>query len=242
MRENYALHKLHSLTGIVPVGFYMVQHLTLNSFSLAGADKFNAVIAFFDSMPTHVLLALEIVAIWIPLAFHAVYGVFIAARADENYTEKAYRYRENRYFLLQRVSGIFAFLFLIYHVFTTTYVAKTGMAGVEAIKYAAWHDKLMANGTYWVLALYMLGTVACAYHLSYGIWNFCIRWGITVSERAQNATAKFAAVCFILLSLLSLSALFGFLNPVLEHKSEPIQATLTVGAHSTASSLLTDLK
>ena len=37
-RENYFWHKVHSLTGVIPVGYYMVQHLVLNSFSLAGAS------------------------------------------------------------------------------------------------------------------------------------------------------------------------------------------------------------
>ena len=39
-RENYFWHKLHSLTGIIPIGFYMIQHLVLNSFSFAGPEKF----------------------------------------------------------------------------------------------------------------------------------------------------------------------------------------------------------
>ena len=43
-RENYFWHKVQSLTGIIPVGYYMVQHLVLNSFALAGAGYFNAVI------------------------------------------------------------------------------------------------------------------------------------------------------------------------------------------------------
>ncbi|MEJ5171677.1 MAG: hypothetical protein WHU10_11875, partial [Fimbriimonadales bacterium] len=80
-RENFLLHKLHSLTGIVPIGFYMLQHLTLNSFALAGPDKFNAVIAFFEGMPKHILLALEIGVILLPILFHGVYGLFITQRA-----------------------------------------------------------------------------------------------------------------------------------------------------------------
>ena len=227
MRESYFWHKLHSLSGIIPVGFYMVQHLTLNSFSLAGAKKFDGLIEFFMSAPPHLLLALEVVAIWVPLLFHAVYGVFIAARADQNYHEKAYRYRENRYFLLQRISGIVAFIFLAIHVYTTTVMAKLGPEGHDVILYSAWTDRLTSGGNYSVLILYCIGVMACTYHLSYGIWNFCIRWGITVSEKAQNSMAKFSMGAFVVLTGLGFMALYGFLNPVFEKQEGPIEANVS---------------
>ena len=227
MRESFFWHKLHSLTGIVPVGFYMVQHLTLNSFSLAGQEKFDGLIEFFMSVPPHLLLGMEVGFIWLPLLFHAVYGVFIAARADQNYHMKAYRYRENRYFLFQRLSGLVAFVFLAVHIYSTTVMAKFGPQGEEVLKYAAWSERLFSGGTYWVLIFYLIGVAACTYHLSYGIWNFCIRWGITVSEKAQNAMAKFATVTFIVLTLLGYSALYGFLNPVFEpHEEPPVEASV----------------
>lgn len=207
-KESYFWHKLHSLSGIVPVGFYMVQHLTLNSFSIAGPERFNGVIGFFASIPSHILLTLEVVAIWIPLLFHAVYGCFIVSRGEGNYSQAAYRFRENRYYTLQRASGLAAFAFLIYHVITTTVNAK--LNGHQVIEYAAWHDKLTGTG-YFFLVLYMLGVAACTYHLSYGIWNFCIRWGITVSAKSQEAMGKFSAGCFVALTALGWFALIGFL-------------------------------
>lgn len=222
MRENYLLHKLHSLSGIVPVGFYMVQHLTLNSFSLAGPEKFNGVIRFFAAIPPHILLALEIGAIWIPLAFHAVYGVFIVARNSDNYSMPAYKFRENRYYRLQRWSGIVAFLFLCAHVWTTTVATKT--QGHAAIEYEAWNSLLTGNG-YIVFALYALGLTACAYHLAYGVWNFCIRWGITINEKSQMAMAKVSAFVFVALSLLGVSALYGFINPVLAGPKAAVEAS-----------------
>lgn len=221
MRENFFWHKVHSLTGIVPVGFYMLQHLTLNTFSLAGPAKFNGVIGFFAGIPTHVLLGLEMVAIWLPLLFHAVYGTFIVARNNDNYSNPAYKFRENRYYRLQRWTGVLAFLFLAYHVTTTTVKAKA--MGEEVIKYDAWHTMLSSNG-YVFFVLYAIGVTACAYHLSYGIWNFCIRWGITISEKSQMAMAKFASVMFVVVSLMGIGALYGFINPVFQKSEAPVEA------------------
>jgi succinate dehydrogenase / fumarate reductase, cytochrome b subunit len=207
-KESYFWHKLHSLTGIIPVGFYMVQHLALNSFSIAGAEKYNSVSAFFYSIPSHLLLALEALAIWLPLLFHSVYGLFITARAEQNYLGTNYKWSQNRMYFFQRLSGIFIFLFLIYHVTTTTIRVK--IAGThEVVDYASMGTELSRFG-YAILLLYALGVLASSYHFSYGIWNFCIRWGISISDRAQLKVQKFAMFTFVALTLLGWAALAGF--------------------------------
>ncbi|HAY12938.1 MAG TPA: succinate dehydrogenase [Armatimonadetes bacterium] len=213
MRENYTLHKLHSLTGVIPVGFYLIQHLTLNSFSLAGPQYFNGVIHFFESIPVHVFWVLKYGVIWGSIIFHALYGFVIASRGElTNYVGQNRKYRENRYYQLQRVSGIVAMLFLIYHVASTSVLGT--IKGQESVNYYHnWADKL-AGPTfgipYLILAIYIIGILASAYHFAYGLWNFCIRWGITVSESSQNAMAKVAKIAFPAISLIGIAALFGF--------------------------------
>jgi len=208
-RENFFWHKVHSLTGIIPVGFYMLQHLTLNSFSLAGPEKFNGVIGFFGSIPWYVLLAIEVALIWVPLIFHAVYGLFIVNRGEPNYFGTKYGWSQNFMYTMQRWSGMFLFAFLAFHVATTT-----GLKYVKhddaLIMYNAWQAKLTSQG-YWQFVLYILGIFAASYHLSYGVWNFCIRWGITVSERAQTKVQKFSFWMFVVVTLLGWAALGGFL-------------------------------
>jgi succinate dehydrogenase / fumarate reductase cytochrome b subunit len=221
-KENYVLHKLHSLTGIVPVGFYMLQHLTLNSFALGGPMKFNAVIGFFEGIPIHVLLAMEALLIWLPLVFHAVYGVMINNRAQPNYIGTKYGWSQNRMFTFQRWSGIFLFFFLAYHVITTT-VLKYITGRAEVIEYAAWQEKLTSFGYIWLI-VYALGVLAASYHLSYGVWNFCIRWGITISEKAQARVQKFSFGMFIAVTLLGWSALYGFLRYPPTNQDTPEQA------------------
>lgn len=222
-RENFVLHKLQSLTGIIPVGYYMVQHLVLNSFSLAGPEYFNGVIAFFDSMPKFFLLTLETVAIWIPLLFHAIYGMFIAFRAKPNYIGTTYGWSQNRMFYLQRVTGIFLFFALILHVVTTT--GQKYISGESAmLHYAAWHDKLLSYGGVWLI-FYVLLVLAASYHLGYGIWNFCIRWGITVSDSAQIKVQKFSFGFFIVMTLIGWGALAGFLRNVPSGASVTLEST-----------------
>lgn len=220
MRENYTLHKLHSLSGIIPTGFYLVQHLTLNSFALAGPEKFDGVIDFFEGIPKHFFLVVKYGLIWLPLIFHAVYGLFIYSRGQGNYSQAAYKYRENRYYTLQRVSGIVAFLFLCYHMSATSINASINGAH-NTIYYDNWASLLSApvlGIPFFILAVYVIGIVASAYHFSYGIWNFCIRWGITVSDRSQELMGKVATGAFVAISGIGILALVGFFNPILAKK------------------------
>jgi succinate dehydrogenase / fumarate reductase, cytochrome b subunit len=208
-KENYVLHRIHSLTGIVPVGYYMAQHLTLNTFSIGGRAKFNGVIEFFEGMPKFFLLGMEVFAIWLPLLFHAVYGLFIVSRAENNYLSTKYKWSQNRMYFLQRVSGLFIFAYLIFHVSTTTGVKYFSANGADAIKFDAWHDKLQ-NPI--ILLTYILGIAVSSYHLGYGLWNFSIRWGIAISEAAQMRVQKISTIACIALTLLGWGALFGFLK------------------------------
>ncbi len=234
-RENFVLHKLHSLTGVVPVGYYMAQHLLLNSYSLAGPDAFNGVIAFFDSIPKYVLIAMEALLIWIPLAFHAVYGMFITGRAQPNFIGARYGWSQNRMYTFQRWTGVFLFFALIIHVCTTTgakYLNPSEHS--EMIQYAAWQTKLTSYGYAWLI-FYVLLVLFASYHLGYGIWNFCIRWGITISERAQERVQYFSLVVFASLTLLGWAALAGFLVHRIDPgnvKSDSVNASLHIQCRS----------
>lgn len=187
----------------------MAQHLVLNSFSLAGPEKFNGVINFFEAMPWYFLLAVEIIAIWIPILFHAVYGIFIVGRAKPNYWTEKYKFSENRMYTFQRYSGIFLFFFLIIHFGTTT-AQKYRFHDAGLIKFDAWQHNLSMWG-YLPLAFYVLGVLTASYHLCYGIWNFCIRWGITVSPRSQMNVQKFSGLAFVALTVVGWAALAGFM-------------------------------
>lgn len=207
-RENFFWHKLHSLSGIIPIGFYLLQHLTLNSFTLAGPGAYNSVSGFFYSMPEHVLLGIEIIFIWVPLLFHALYGFVIVSHGETNYFTTKYKWSQNRMYTLQRYSGLFLFVFLCIHVASTTLQVKLQHT-TAVVDYDHMREMLSKWG-YSFLILYLLGVLAASYHFCYGIWNFCIRWGITVSEKAQAAVQKFSFVLFILVTVLGWLALAGF--------------------------------
>lgn len=201
--DNHLLHRLHSLSGIVPVGIFLVQHLTLNSFALASPAHFNAVIDFFnETMPAHLLFVLEWGLIFIPLAFHAIYGLLITAHGQVNVGR--YGYWRNWMYLWQRITGVILVVFVTVHVWGTTVSHRLFGTGIHYDDMVKYFDNPL------VVGFYLLGITSATYHLSNGIWNFCIRWGITVSERAQRGCAKVCAVIFVAVTALGWAALFAF--------------------------------
>src|SRR5512143_2558267 len=90
-RTHFYLRRLHSLAGVLPIGFYMLFHVYIaNASALAGAETFDKMAEGLESMPFLVLLTLEILLIWLPIAFHGIYGLVIVREAQPNVTTYGY--------------------------------------------------------------------------------------------------------------------------------------------------------
>jgi succinate dehydrogenase / fumarate reductase cytochrome b subunit len=111
----YTLRRLHSLSGIVPVGAFLLEHLATNAVALNGPAAYNRAVATIARLPF--LTAIEITLIGLPILFHMVVGVLIATTGEASVHRG--RYPRNWMYLLQRVSGVFLAFFIIYHVWGT---------------------------------------------------------------------------------------------------------------------------
>src|SRR5262249_32505159 len=104
--------KLHSLSGVVPVGGFLVFHLWENAKALQGQEQFDEAVSGINHLPY--LPILEWGLILLPLAFHALYGFWIAIAGKTNVGK--YPYSRNWMYTLQRLTGLIAFLFIGYHL------------------------------------------------------------------------------------------------------------------------------
>jgi succinate dehydrogenase / fumarate reductase cytochrome b subunit len=199
-RTANTLRRLHSLTGILPIGAFLLFHLFVNSKSVQGHESFNAAAAGINQLPYVVLL--ELLVIGVPILFHMVLGAVIITTGQMNVG--AFRHERNWAYLLQRISGLFLVVFIIYHVWSTRFAA-----GAEADLYGHMAKALADPGTF---VFYVLGVAAAAYHLGNGIFGFSIHWGIAVSRRAQRQMAQVGTAVFLVLTLVGLNALLGFLG------------------------------
>ncbi len=205
--RHFALRKLHSLLGIVPIGAFLCFHLFENSLAVKGGDHFfKHVIQKIDEMPY--LTVMEIGVIALPILFHALYGLWIWYHSKSNV--RAYGYARNRMYWLQRITALITFAFIVTHVLSTRGEVLSG----EVLKqdlFAHLADDL-ANP--WILAWYIVGILSTVFHFCNGVWLALITWGATIGPRSQRISTWVCAGIGVILLALASQALRGFLAPL----------------------------
>jgi succinate dehydrogenase / fumarate reductase, cytochrome b subunit len=210
LSRTFILRKLHQLSGIFPLGIFLLEHFYTNSKSLSGAADFNNAVRDLQSIPY--VLFIEIGGIFIPLIYHAVYGLVITMEARPN--NLAYPYPRNWFYLIQRITGIILFFFIFFHVLNFRF----GMIpGLNTISVAEAPNEAFAIVSrefriWWIFIIYMIGITATVWHFANGIWLFLVDWGITIGERAQRV-AGYACIAFgVVLLLVAVNAAVGFIR------------------------------
>lgn len=223
-RTYFTLKRLHSLTGVLPVGVFLVEHLFTNSRSLQGAAAFDKAAMELAQLPFVVVI--EALGIWLPILFHMVLGILIATTAQSN--AGRHGYARNWQYTLQRATGILLVFYILYHTWALRFA---GDYLVSSSPYAYVHEHLAHPG---ILAFYVLGTVAACYHFGNGLFGFAIHWGLVTGHRAQRMASRVGLAVFLALSLLGLASLFGFRGLRLDvfqkpHSNEHGQVVMTGG-------------
>ncbi|WP_010630382.1 succinate dehydrogenase cytochrome b558 subunit [Sporolactobacillus vineae] len=198
--HEYGLHRLHSLLGVIPIGLFLIVHLTVNYQATKGADAFNHAASAMESLPY--LLFLELIMIYLPILFHAVFGVYIAFTAKNNVGN--FSFFRNWMFVFQRFSGLFLVIFLAWHLWQT----RIAMALGTPLNYELMVHALSNPG---IVIFYLVGILCAVYHFSNGLWAFCVHWGILVSPKSQRIGTYVSLVIFVLLSYVGIRALFAFI-------------------------------
>jgi len=214
-RNEFLIRRLHSLSGLIPVGAYMCVHLTTNSSILMSSQKFQQLVYQIHSLGP-ALPFVEWAFIFLPLIFHAVVGVVIV---KGGYTNSNYSHSGNYRYMLQRATGMIAFFFIFWHVFHMhgwfhndwwMDTVATPLGGAQFKPYSAPSTAADALSNPIMLILYAVGVLSCVFHLANGLWTMGITWGLWISPAAQKR-ANYLSIAFgIGLTFISMGALFGF--------------------------------
>jgi succinate dehydrogenase cytochrome b subunit len=200
---SFFLRRLHSLSGIIPVGAFLFEHILIsNATAISGPAAYARQVNFLASLPLVPLL--ELFGIWLPIAFHALYGFYIWFRGDGN--SITYPWSGNWMYTLQRWTGGIAFAYIVWHTWTMRFT------GVDLHENpAASFGKVQAEVFHTPLFLfYVLGLVAASWHFAYGIWLFSAKWGIVSGEKAQKRFLISCLVLFFVLTGAGLASLTSF--------------------------------
>jgi succinate dehydrogenase / fumarate reductase cytochrome b subunit len=208
-KHHFLLRRLHSLTGIVPIGVFLIAHLTTNSsliwgkFGLRSEGKGESLVTggvhyfwkevqWINNQIPHLLL-IELV-LWISIAFHSILGVYYARTGKGNTSR--YAYQDNWRYNLQRITGYIAIFYIFYHIATLRWGWSFLIPGdaVWSADYAAstLAAALRGSDTSFTFAgilvslFYFIGITASVYHFANGLWTAAITWGITISATSQK--------------------------------------------------------
>ena len=212
---SFLLRKLHSLSGIVPIGAFLIEHILSNFEALNGPAAYAAQVKFLNSLP--LVRVLEWGFIFLPLAFHALYGVYIALRGKSNVVY--YPWAGNWMYMTQRWTGYIAFIYIIQHVIRQRFTGAD-LPNHPGMAFAKVQHEL-ANPL--MLAVYIIAMIAVCWHFSYGIWLFAAKWGITPGNTARKRFAYICAAGGIILCGLGLASIYAFVGP--DYKNAPEDVT-----------------
>ncbi|AOZ91986.1 succinate dehydrogenase cytochrome b558 subunit [Paenibacillus crassostreae] len=201
--KGYYARKIHSLLGVIPLSFFILEHVVTNFGAFEGGlEQFNEGVAFLNGLPF--VFFMELFLIWLPLLYHGVFGLYLAYQAKPNVG--SYQYSRNWRFLFQRITGVLTFMFVIWHVYETRVQVALGNVTHEELG-GVIHAVVMNPITF---ILYLIGVISTAYHFSNGLWSFLVSWGITVGPRAQRVSSVMCMGLFAIVSILFILSLIAF--------------------------------
>ena len=185
--HSFLWRRLHSLSGIFPIGAFLLEHFFSNAFATNGAAAYNENVRFLTGLPF--VFALEVTFIYIPIAYHALYGFWIWWRGESNVGD--YPWVGNWMYTIQRYTGIVAFFYMGYHTFTMRFSGAHIITHSEIAYAKVWTE--LQNP--WIVAFYVIGLTAASWHFAYGVWLFAAKWGLVVGEQGRK---KFGYACLVI--------------------------------------------
>ncbi len=249
-QHHFLFRRLHSLSGVVPIGVFLLFHLTTNSSIVwgalegghveghPGAATFQHEVNWIHSLPA--LILLEVFVLWLPIAFHAGFGIYYAITGRSN--TKHYRWGGNFRYTLQRLTAWIGLVFIVYHVGTlrwgftrlvpghmeweAQYAASTLAAALQG------STEGMTPWGWVVVIFYFLGVTSLVFHLANGLWTAAITWGLTITEAAQRRFGYVCAAIGVALMAAGWSAIIGFASLDFQDArkaEEAIRSPSTVG-------------
>jgi succinate dehydrogenase / fumarate reductase cytochrome b subunit len=190
-------------------------HLLVNASVLNGPAAFQANVDRIHSLG-HALPVVEWAFIFLPILFHAALGLVIIAGASPNAI--SYPLLANLRYVLQRVTGLVAFAFILAHVAHMHTIAEP-LQSIGPNWFAQFdpHDAAASaaatmQGSLLVPLVYLVGILVCVFHLANGLWTIGITWGVWTTPTAQRRGSWLCAVLGIGLALVGIGALGGLMR------------------------------
>ena len=200
--HSFFWRRLHSLSGIIPIGLFLIEHFVSNAFATKGPGAYTKQVAFLSSFPF--VVGLELFGIWLPILYHSLYGFYIWARGESNVAE--YPWAGNWMYWAQRWTGAITFFYMIWHTWHLRF------SGVHLLTYPASAFGKVQHELFvpWAFAFYVVGIVCASWHFAYGLWLFAAKWGITQGPIARRRWGYVCALIGVGFVAVGFATLYSF--------------------------------
>jgi succinate dehydrogenase / fumarate reductase cytochrome b subunit len=175
---------------------------------MQGELRYDGVVRRIQSIPG--LGALEVCGIYLPLLFHAGYGIWTMR---ENPSARRRSPHDVPWAVpLQRATGLVTLAFLTIHLISLRLKVALGTMHPSDL-YSALTDTLGATtslGLPVAAMLYLIGLAAASYHLASGLVGFSFTWGMALTERRHRLARLVSTAIGLSLFLLGLRTIVYF--------------------------------
>lgn len=223
------LKRLHSLSGVVPLGAFVVLHVWVTSSIASSSFAYDRQIGWLHG--GWFLGLLEVVLIVVPLAYHALYGVWLSLQPRD----PDHAYDTDLMVSLERASGIVVLVFIAAHLWE--FRVQTWSNALPVTSYSS---KLVEDlsstqsGVPWIAIGYLVGIAATCFHLANGMTSFCTTWGYTRTARARRRARVLFRVAGALLFVVSCGIVLQLATGIRYFPSDEPRAPLCGSAATVA--------
>ena len=208
LRHQFLIYRLFSLSGLVPVGAYLVVHLLTNASVVNGPMTFQEQVDRIHSLGV-VLPLVEWTFIFIPILFHATVGWLIISGAAQR-----------GFVPVRQQPALYGPARDRHHRVCVHRVSRDPVASLLRRLFKDWggaeFDPEHATSSTAIALrrcgsqiLYAIGMLSCVYHFANGLWTQGITWGLWTSAAAQRRASYVSVVVGLALAVVGMSALLG---------------------------------
>ncbi|HZU82755.1 MAG TPA: hypothetical protein VE987_07560 [Polyangiaceae bacterium] len=176
-----AWRRLLSVTGLVPLGAFLVLHAAVNALALRDGGSFATAVAAIHHIPG--LVALEWALVLAPLALHAALGSWLLATRKTLVQPCPY---PGPLRAIVRATGVAAIGFVALHLPELRFrMPGARLGGGEIATVLAADLSSTYGGVPWRGAFYLVGTACVVFHFAAGAWGW-----FASTRRGSGARAR----------------------------------------------------
>lgn len=187
MSARPRLRTWFELSAVVPLTVYACVHVGAYTGTLFGSTRFGV-----EASTRPAWLAFEIALVWLPLAFHAAYGLRLIS------TPLAEERAERQRGVLLRVTGVTALPFVLAHgVWLRLPLWRGTRAPEDVAQMLAATLSQTVSGFPLGALLHFFGLGAVTLHLALGLGAFVEKWGILARVPARRLANLLSLALFL---------------------------------------------